>query len=106
VPQAYNALKAALLTYSKQLSQAWGPKRIRVNAVMPGPISFPDGNWEAIKSAMPQLYASTETQFALGRFGTPDEVARTIVFLASPASAYTTGTSVVVDGGYTKRVQF
>jgi NAD(P)-dependent dehydrogenase (short-subunit alcohol dehydrogenase family) len=106
VPQAYNALKAALLTYSKQLSQAWGPKRIRVNAVMPGPISFPDGNWEAIKSAMPQLYASTETQFALGRFGTPDEVARTIVFLASPASSYTTGTSVVVDGGYTKRVQF
>jgi NAD(P)-dependent dehydrogenase (short-subunit alcohol dehydrogenase family) len=106
VPQAFNALKAALLTYAKQLSQAWGPKRIRVNAVMPGPISFPGGNWEAIKAAMPDLYAATESQFALGRFGSPEEVARTLVFLASPASSYTTGTSVVVDGGYTKRVQF
>jgi NAD(P)-dependent dehydrogenase (short-subunit alcohol dehydrogenase family) len=106
VPQAFNACKAALLTYAKQLSQAWGPKGIRVNAVMPGPISFPGGNWEAIKGAMPGLYNATAGQFALGRFGTPEDVARTIVFLASPASAYTTGTSVVVDGGYTKRVQF
>jgi 3-oxoacyl-[acyl-carrier protein] reductase len=106
VPQAFNAIKAALLTYAKQLSQAWGPKYIRVNAVSPGPISFPTGNWEMIKSAMPDLYKATATQFALGRFGEPDDVARTIVFLASPASAYTTGTNVVIDGGYTKRVQF
>src|SRR6267142_2802072 len=49
VPQAFNAFKAALLTYAKQLSQAWGPKGIRVNSVMPGPISFPTGNWETIK---------------------------------------------------------
>lgn len=106
VPQAFNALKGALLTYSKQLSQAWGPKGIRVNAVSPGPISFPGGNWEAIRGAMPELYESTKQQFALGRFGTPEEVARTIVFLASPASAYTTGTNIVIDGGYTRRVQF
>jgi NAD(P)-dependent dehydrogenase (short-subunit alcohol dehydrogenase family) len=106
MPQAFNAVKAALLTYAKQLSQAWGPKRIRVNTVMPGPISFPGGNWETIKSAVPDLYNATASQFALGRFGTPEEVARTIVFLASPASGYTTGTTVVVDGGYTKRVQF
>jgi NAD(P)-dependent dehydrogenase (short-subunit alcohol dehydrogenase family) len=77
-----------------------------VNAVSPGPISFPGGNWEAIRKAMPELYATTAAQFALGRFGTPDDVARTIVFLASPASAYTTGTNVIIDGGYTKRVQF
>jgi 3-oxoacyl-[acyl-carrier protein] reductase len=106
VPQAYNAMKAALLTYAKQLSQAWGPKRIRVNCVSPGPIGFPGGNWEMIKGAMPELYAATEQAFALGRFGTPDDVAPTIVFLASPASGYTTGTNVIVDGGYTKRVQF
>jgi 3-oxoacyl-[acyl-carrier protein] reductase len=106
VPQAYNAIKAALLTYSKQLSQAWGPKGIRVNAVSPGPIEFKGGNWEMIHSAMPDLYNATAGQFALGRFGTPEDVARTIVFLASPASSYTTGTNVVVDGGYTKRVQF
>jgi NAD(P)-dependent dehydrogenase (short-subunit alcohol dehydrogenase family) len=95
-----------LLTYSKQLSQAWGPKGIRVNAVSPGPVSFPTGNWEAIKSAMPDLYNATATQFALGRFGAPDDIARAIVFLASPASAYTTGANLVIDGGYTKRVQF
>jgi NAD(P)-dependent dehydrogenase (short-subunit alcohol dehydrogenase family) len=106
VPQAFNAIKAALLTYSKQLSQAWGPKGIRVNAVSPGPISFPTGNWEMIKAHVPDLYKTTEGQFALGRFGVPTDVARAIVFLASPASSYTTGTNIVIDGGYTKRVQF
>ena len=106
VPQAFNAIKAALLTYSKQLSQAWGPKGIRVNSISPGPISFPTGNWEMIKSALPDLYNAPASQFALGRFGAPDDVARTIVFLSSPASAYTTGTNIVIDGGYTKRVQF
>lgn len=106
VPQAYNAMKAALLTYTKQLSQAWGPKGIRVNAVSPGPIEFDGGNWEMIKEHMRALYDQTQGQFALGRFGAPEEVARTVVFLASPASSYTTGTNVVVDGGYTKRVQF
>jgi len=106
VPQAFNAIKAALLTYSKQLSQAWGAKGIRVNAISPGPVSFPGGNWEMIRQAMPDLYKATAAQFALGRFGAPDDVARTLVFLASPASAYTTGTNIVIDGGYTKRVQF
>ena len=106
VPQGYNALKGALIVYSGQLSQALGPKGIRVNAVSPGPIKFAGGNWEAIKGMMPELHDATEAAFALGRWGGPDEVARTIVFLASPASSYTTGTNVVVDGGYTKRVQF
>ena len=106
VPQAFNALKGALLVYAKQLGQAWGPKNIRVNAVSPGPIAFPGGNWEAIKGAAPELYDATAAQFALGRWGGPDEVAKTIVFLASSASSYTTGTNVVIDGGYTKRVQF
>ncbi|MEP7350839.1 MAG: SDR family oxidoreductase [Sphingorhabdus sp.] len=106
VPQAFNAIKGALLVYAKQLGQAWGSKGIRVNSVSPGPIAFPGGNWEAIKAAVPELYAATEAGFALGRWGGPEEVARTIVFLASPASSYTTGTNVVIDGGFTKRVQF
>jgi 3-oxoacyl-[acyl-carrier protein] reductase len=106
VPQAFNAIKAALATYAKQLGQSLGPKGIRVNTVSPGPIAFPGGNWEAIKGAAPELYDATEAQFALGRWGGPEEVARTIVFLASTASSYTTGTNVVIDGGYTKRVQF
>ena len=106
VPQAFNALKGALLVYSKQLGQALGGKGIRVNAVSPGPIAFPGGNWEAIKAMAPELYDATLAQFVLGRWGGPEEVAKTIVFLASPASSYTTGTNVVIDGGYTKRVQF
>jgi 3-oxoacyl-[acyl-carrier protein] reductase len=105
-PQAFNAIKGALLVYSKQLSQAWGPKNIRVNAISPGPISFPGGNWEAIKAAMPAVYEATEKSFALPRWGGAADVARTLVFLASPMSSYTTGTNVVIDGGYTKRVQF
>lgn len=106
VPQAFNAMKGALLVYAKQLGQAWGPKGIRVNVVSPGPVSFPGGNWEAIKAGMPELYEAQIPLFALGRIGEPDDVAKTIVFLASPASKYTTGTNVIVDGGYTKRVQF
>jgi 3-oxoacyl-[acyl-carrier protein] reductase len=106
VPQGYNALKGALIVYAGQVSQALGPKGIRVNAVSPGPIKFPGGNWEAIEGVMPELYNATQAQFALGRWGGPEEVAKTVVFLASPASSYTTGTNVVVDGGFTKRVQF
>lgn len=105
-PQGYNALKAALLTYAGQLAQAWGEKGIRVNAVSPGPIEFEGGNWPRIKEQNPAFYDATRKNFALGRFGTADEVARTVVFLASPASSYTTAANIVVDGGYTKRIQF
>lgn len=105
-PAAFNALKAALITYGSQLSQAWGPKGIRVNTVSPGPIYFPGGNWSKIKDAMPDFYTATEAQMAMGRFGVAEEVARTVVFVSSPASSYTTGTNIVIDGGYTKRVQF
>lgn len=106
MPQAFNALKAALLTYAKQLGQALAGQGIRVNAVSPGPVEYPTGNWEAIKGAMPDFYNGTVAQMPMGRLGAPDEVARAVVFLASPASSYTTGTNIVVDGGYTKRVQF
>lgn len=106
VPQAFNALKAALITYGKQLSQQLGPKGIRVNMVSPGPVVFPGGNWSKIKEGRPALYASTESSCVLGRLGAPEDVAKAVVFLASPASSYTTGTNLVIDGGYTKRVQF
>ena len=106
VPQGYNALKGALIVYAGQLSQALGPKGIRVNSVSPGPIKFAGGNWEAIKGMMPELYDATEAQFALGRWGGPEEVANGIAFLASPAASYITGTNLIVDGGYTKRIQF
>lgn len=106
VPQAYNAMKAALLTYSGQLSQAVGPKGIRVNSVSPGPIYFEGGAWSMIEKGMPDLYNATKAGHPGGRFGTPEEVANAVVFLASDAASHITGVNVVVDGGYTKRVQF
>ncbi len=106
MPQAYNAIKAALITYASQLGQALAPKGIRVNTVSPGPIEFPGGSWEMIQGAMPDFYNSIKAQMPMGRLGAPDEVARSVVFLASPASSYSTGVNLVIDGGFTKRVQF
>ncbi|MDD3352055.1 SDR family oxidoreductase [Zoogloea sp.] len=105
-PQAFNAIKAAIITYGKQLSQLWAAKQIRVNMVCPGPIAYPGGNWSMIKEAMPELYDKTLADMPLGRFGAPEDVARSMVFLSSPAASYITGTNLVIDGGYTKRVQF
>jgi NAD(P)-dependent dehydrogenase (short-subunit alcohol dehydrogenase family) len=105
-PQAFNAVKAAVITYGKQLSQLWAAKNIRVNMVCPGPIAYPGGNWSAIKDAVPELYTKTLSEMPLGRFGAPEDVARAMVFLSSPMASYITGSNLVVDGGYTKRVQF
>ena len=105
-PQAFNAIKAAVITYGKQLSQLWASKNIRVNTVCPGPVSYPGGNWAMIKEAMPDLYNKTLSEMPLGRFGAPADVANLIAFLASPRSSYITGSNMVIDGGYTKRVQF
>lgn len=106
VPQAFNALKAGVITYGKQLSQFWGAKKIRVNCVSPGPTEFGGGNWEYMRSNMKAIYDSTVAQIPFGRLGTPQEIARAVVFLASPAAAYITGVNLVVDGGFTKRVQY
>ncbi|MEO0030420.1 MAG: hypothetical protein RIS94_178 [Pseudomonadota bacterium] len=106
VPQAFNAIKAAMITYGKQLSQAWAPKGIRVNMISPGPISYGGGNWEGIKAMMPDFYTGIVGQIPFGRMGTPEEVAKAVTFIASPAASYITGANLVIDGGFTKRVQF
>jgi 3-oxoacyl-[acyl-carrier protein] reductase len=106
MPQAFNALKAALTTYGSQLATALAPQNIRVNMVSPGPVYYAGGNWEIIKGAMPGFFEATSAQMPMGRWCTPEEVANAVVFLASPASSYTSGTNLVVDGAFTKRVQF
>ena len=105
-PQAYNAMKAALIAHASDLSQSLAPRGIRVNVVSPGPVFFEGGNWEMIKQTMPQVYERALAQCAIGRMGTPDEVARTVVFLASPAASLITGANLVADGGFTKRTSF
>jgi 3-oxoacyl-[acyl-carrier protein] reductase len=104
-PMAYNAIKAGLITYSKQLSQFVGKKSIRVNAVSPGPIYFEGGAWEMIKGTQPKLYDWAIKQIPAGRMGTVEEIARVIVFVASPAASLVTGANIVADNGFTKRVQ-
>lgn len=104
-PQPYNAMKAALINYAKNLSQTHGPKNIRVNSVAPGPIYFDGGAWDMIKTSNAKFFEITEKTHALGRLGTPEEVANCIVFLSSPAASWVSGVNLVVDGGYTKRVQ-
>ena len=105
-PQAFNAIKAAMITYGSQLGQALAAQGIRVNCVSPGPIEYATGNWETIKNNMPDFYEATLAQMPMGRLGKPCDVAKSVVFLSSPASPYTSGTNLVIDGGYTKRVQF
>jgi 3-oxoacyl-[acyl-carrier protein] reductase len=102
----YNALKGALLQYSGALSQDLAPKGIRVNAVSPGPIMIEGGSWDRIKKNMTPFYESIVKDIPTGRMGSAQEVADTVVFLSSPRAAFTTGTNVVVDGGFTKRIQY
>jgi len=105
-PQAYNAMKASLITWGKQLALAHGKDGIRVNVVSPGPVEFEGGNWDMIKGTMEKFYASTLRQQPQGRLGTPEEIARAICFLASPAASWCNGSHLVVDGGYTNRTHF
>ena len=105
-PSPYGAIKAGLLNYASNLSQALASSNIRVNSVSPGPIFFEGGAWEQIKTHMTDFYDATIANIPMGRMGTNYEIADTVAFLASPRSSFTTGTNVVVDGGFTKRVQF
>jgi len=105
-PQAYNAIKAAVINYASALSQQLAPKGIRVNTVSPGPIFIQGGSWDMIKTHMTPLYDQTIKAVPMGRLGTGEEVAKAIAFMASPACPFMTGTNVVIDGGVTKRVQY
>ena len=102
----YGAVEAALLNYSGNLAQDLAPKGIRVNAVSPGPIFIDGGAWDNIKQAMPEIYEGTVAAIPMGRMGSAAEVADAVAFLASPRSSFTTGTNMVLDGGFTKRLQF
>ncbi len=105
-PQAYNAIKAAVINHAHAMSQALAPKGIRVNTVSPGPIYIDGGAWDMVKTHMTAIYDSTLKAIPMGRLGNAEEVARAIAFIASPACRFMTGTNVVIDGGFTRRVQY
>lgn len=105
-PQPYNAMKASLVTWGKQLALSHGKDGIRVNVVSPGPVEFEGGNWDMIKGTMEKFYQSQLRQQPAGRLGTPEEIARCVVFLASPAASWCNGSHLVVDGAFTNRTHF
>lgn len=97
---AYSAMKAALINWTLSLAQEGGPHGVRVNAVAPGLVDTPIHSFhflpEAEKTAALAKMAGLQP---LGRIGTPDEVARSIAFLADEDSNWTTGAVLRVDGG-------
>lgn len=102
----YGVFKAALIHYAKGLSFQLAAKNIRVNALSPGNTYFPGGVWEKIEHGNPTLYKAALALNPTGRMGKPEEMARGVVFLASPAASFITGTNLVVDGALTRGVQY
>ena len=101
----YGTMKAALLFYIKTLANQVAKKNIRANIVSPGSIYFDDGVWGMAKRNMPERYEHVLNLNPMGRMGTPEEVARVVAFVASPAASFMAGSNVVVDGAITTRIQ-
>ena len=96
---AYNAAKAAEIMYARALAKEVGADGIRVNAVSPGSIIFPGGGWERRRERDPETIADfIACDMPLGRFGTPEEVADVVTFLASDRASLVTGANIAVDG--------
>lgn len=96
---AYAAVKAALNQYTTSQALQLAEHRIRVNAIAPGSIEFPDGLWDRRKTEAPELYQRTLAKIPFGRFGRPEEIAHAALFLASPFARWITGQTLCVDGG-------
>jgi 3-oxoacyl-[acyl-carrier protein] reductase len=101
----YGAFKAALIHYAQGLANQHAAQPIRVNTVSPGNTYFPGGIWPRIERDNPELFAKALALNPTGRMATAEEVARAVVFLASPAASFITGTNLVVDGALTRGVQ-
>ena len=104
--EAYGTMKAALVNYAGQLAARQGGRGVRVNVLSPGPILFEGGVWDQIRQGAPKLFEAAARLSALGRHGTPEEVARAAVFLSSPAASYITGANLRIDGGSVKSANF
>lgn len=97
---AYAAAKAGVISLTKSMAVEWGEHGIRVNAVAPGAVQTPLTALAHTGDNAPLLEGILR-RAPLGRYGTPEEVAGLVLFLAHPHAAYITGETVVVDGGFT-----
>lgn len=104
--RAYTGHKAAIIAYMSSLSTALAKQKIRANTVSPGAIFFEGGVWDKRKREKPDMYNAALKRAPFGRFGKAEEVANAVVFLASPAASYISGTNIIVDGAVTTRIQF
>ena len=90
---AYSASKAAVIQFSHQMAKNYAPEGVRVNCICPGIIQTP-----ILHGRDPKIY---ESRIPLGYVGTPQDVAKVVVFLASENASYITGAVIPVDGGVT-----
>lgn len=102
---AYAAFKAALVNYMHGLAVKLAGKNIRANSVSPGNTYFEGGIWQRVETEMPDVFTNALSLNPTGRMARPEEIARGVVFLASPASSFTSGTNLIIDGALTRGVQ-
>jgi NAD(P)-dependent dehydrogenase (short-subunit alcohol dehydrogenase family) len=95
-PFHYGPAKAALIQLTRHLAAELGPEKIRVNALVPGPFPQP-----SVAQSDPAFAGRLAAKTMLGRMGSAREIAGPLLFLASPASSYVTGSEIAVDGGWT-----
>lgn len=103
---AYGAMKAALPFFAKGIARENAGKHIRANVVSPGTVYFEGGVWQQREQNSPRVFEAAIRKNPTGRMATPQEIANAVVFLASPASSFTTGVNLIVDGALSSRVNF
>ena len=95
----YETAKAALTALTKSMAADWAERGVRVNAIAPGVfLTAPNKRWFGEK---PEFRDTFVGHIPMGRLGEPDELGAAAVFLASDASSYVTGSTLVIDGGFT-----
>ncbi len=98
----YGAAKAAVVNFTRSLGMAWGRKNVRVNCIAPGPIET-EGYMGVLTKQDPAVakkaYDTVASRVGMGRWGKVEEIAYPCIFLASDASSFMTGETIIVDGG-------
>lgn len=97
VVPGYGSAKAGVLALTRNLAAKWAGDGIRINAVVPGVVAT---RMTAPMDYVPEIKQEQVDHIPLGRFATPDEIASPILYLCSGNAAYSTGSALVVDGGY------